>query len=205
MTVIKSLIAAVALTVGAAVQAATIVPVSAVGSSSFPGYDDFYAIDQGAGADTSDWASFGQGAGSSLNLDLGAVYALSSVSVTDRVTSGGGNLSYSGGTTDFTTSFSLTVFSDGSFATAVGAPVVFTKPVPVGPTGVASFLDTFALGLTGRYIQYTVLAAGVSNNPGLSNISFEGTAVPEPQTWLLLVAGFGLVGVASRRRTAATA
>ncbi|MBC7522408.1 MAG: PEPxxWA-CTERM sorting domain-containing protein, partial [Sandarakinorhabdus sp.] len=42
-------------------------------------------------------------------------------------------------------------------------------------------------------------------NAGLSNISFEGARVPEPATWGLLIVGFGMVGVAARRRKAAVA
>ena len=207
MTNIVKSITTAAFAIGLAVsaQAATVVPISAVGSSSYPGYNDFYAIDVGPGSATTDWASFGQGASSKLNLDLGGVYQLSSVSVTDRVTSGGGNGGYVGGTTDFTTSFSLTVYTDGTFTTAVGSPLVFSKPIPGSPTGVADFLSEFAVtGLSGRYVQYTVLAAGPSNNPGLSNISFT-TRVPEPGTWALLVVGFGMVGFAARRRKSAVA
>ena len=206
ITTMLKTIAATAIAAGVAVaaQAATVVPVSAIGSSSYSTYNDFYAIDQGPGSATTDWASNGQGTSSKLNLDLGAVYSLSSAFVTDRVTSGGGNGVYVGGVTDFTTSFSLTVYTDATFTTTLGSPVVFNKPVPVSPTGVASFLDIEALGgLTGRYIQYSVLAGGASNNPGLSDIHFEGTlanAVPEPATWGLMIVGFGMVGVSSRRR-----
>ncbi len=181
-----------------AAQAATIFPTSATGSSSYPGYNDFYAIDQGAGSTTTDWASFGQGNASKLNLDLGAVHGLATVSVTDRVTSGGGNGGYVGGTTDFTTSYSLQAFTDATFTTAIGTALVFTKSTPVGPTGIASFLDIENVsGLTGRYIQYSVIAAN-GPNPGLSNIAFG--AVPEPATWGMMVVGFGMIGYATRRR-----
>jgi hypothetical protein len=204
-TMLKTIaMTAIAAGVAVAAQAATVIPVSAIGSSSYSGYNDFYAIDQGPGSATTDWASNGEGNASKLNLDLGGVYTLSSAFVTDRVTSGGGNGGYTGGVTDFTTSFSLTVYTDATFTTTLGSSVVFNKPAPVSPTGVASFLDIEALGgLTGRYIQYSVLAAGVSNNPGLSDIHFEGTlanAVPEPATWGLMIVGFGMVGVSSRRR-----
>jgi hypothetical protein len=32
-----------------------------------------------------------------------------------------------------------------------------------------------------------------------------GTAIPEPKTWALLIAGFGMVGAVSRRRRARAA
>jgi len=42
-----------------------------------------------------------------------------------------------------------------------------------------------------------------SNNPGLSYIDYEAlaspTAVPEPESWAMLIAGFGLTGAALRR------
>lgn len=197
-------VATLALGITAAAQAVTVIPVSAVGSSSFPGYADTNAIDQGPGAATTDWASFGEGNDSFLNLDLGAVYSLASATVSDRVTSGGGNGGFVGGVTDFTSSFSLTVYTDSSFTTTAGAPLVFLKSAPVAPTSPADFTTVHQLGgLTGQYIRYSVLASGASNNPGLSNISFN--TVPEPATWFLLIAGFGMVGVAARRRGAAIA
>ncbi len=192
---------AVATVFAGAAQAATVVPVSAIGSSSFPGYNDFFAVDTGPGSATTDWSSFSQGSASKLNLDLGAVYNLATAFVTDRVTSGGGNGGYVGGTTDFTTSYSLQAFTDATFTTTLGAAFVFNKATPVAPTGVASFLDTESVaGLSGRFIQYSVLASNGAN-AGLSNIQFD-TAVPEPATWGLMLAGFGMVGFAARRRTA---
>lgn len=182
-------------------QAITIVPVSATGSSSFSGFADTNAIDQGLGSEFTDWSSNGGGSTATLQLDLGAVYNLSSVSVTDRVTSGGSNGSFSGGTTDFTTSYSLTAFTDSSFTTAIGGPLVFSKLTPVGPTTLSSFLDVRALSnFTAQYVLYSVVSAN-GPNTGVSNISFDGTgAVPEPSTWLLLIGGFGMVGFAARRR-----
>lgn len=192
-----------ALTISAAAHAATVVPVTAIGSSSFPGYADIFAIDQGPGSATTDWASLGQGSASRLNLDLGAVYTLNTAFVTDRVTSGGNNGAYVGGTTDFTTSFFLQAYTDAMFTTTLGAQVVVNQSTPVAPTGPASFLNTVALsGFTARYIQYGVISAN-GGNVGLSNIAFN--AVPEPATWGLMIAGFGLVGVAARRRRSVVA
>ena len=192
--------ASIALSTAAA--AATIVPVSATGSTFFPGYADSSAIDANA---LSDWASFSQGNASTLRLDLGAVYALSSASVTDRVTSGGGNNGFVGGRFDFTTQYSLAGYTDASFTTLIGTPIVVNVALPgADPASPAGFLTTPALGgLSTRYVLYSVLAAqGV--NPGLSNISFEGRlaggAVPEPSAWAMLLAGFGMVGFAARRR-----
>ena len=35
---------------------------------------------------------------------------------------------------------------------------------------------------------------------GLSEVRFDGTAVPEPATWAMMIGGFGMVGAALRRR-----
>src|SRR5436190_2389333 len=99
--------ASAALLLAGAAQAATIYPVSAIGSSSYPGYNDVFAIDTGAGSELTDWSSFGDGTSAFLNLDLGGDYALTDAVVTDRVTSGGGNGCPCYGLTDFTTKFSL--------------------------------------------------------------------------------------------------
>lgn len=180
----------------------TIVPVSAVGSSAFNGFAAANAIDQGSNANATDWASNSQGAGSFLNLDLGRVATLVGFSLADRVTSGGNNGSFSGGTTDFTTQFSLQGFTDASFSLASGAAQFFSKPTPMTPTNFDSFAfsGTLANFQSTQFVRYTVVAAnGV--NPGLSNISFSAAgAVPEPASWAMLIAGFGLVGAAARRR-----
>lgn len=34
----------------------------------------------------------------------------------------------------------------------------------------------------------------------LSEVRFEGASAPEPATWMMMIAGFGLAGVAVRRR-----
>lgn len=55
-------------------------------------------------------------------------------------------------------------------------------------------------------VAFTKVFFHQSNNPGyadafgIDDISY-GYAVPEPATWAMLIAGFGLVGAASRRRS----
>ena len=197
-------VAGLATSMTGAAHAAIVTPVSATGSSSFPGYEDIYAIDQGGGAAISDWSSLSEGAGAFLDLDLGASYNLATAYVTDRVTSGGPNFNYFGGTTDFTTQYSLQAFTDATFSTAIGSALVFSKPTPGAPTGVASFLDVESVaGLSGQYIRYTVLASNGAN-AGLSDIHFDST-VPEPAAWGLMIAGFGMVGFSARRRRIAVA
>jgi PEP-CTERM motif len=183
-----------------AAEASVVYPISAIGSSSYPGYDASFAIDSGPGGNVTDWASFQQGVGSTLKLDLGAVYTLLSANVTDRVTSGSGNGAFFGGTFDFTTQFSIQAFSDSTFAVALGGPLVFLATTPSTPTSLGSFFTLADLtGLpAAEFLQYTVLATnGV--NPGLSDISFTA-AVPEPSTWALILLGFAGLGAMSQRR-----
>ncbi|MEN9932209.1 MAG: hypothetical protein RIS17_782, partial [Pseudomonadota bacterium] len=62
---------------------------------------------------------------------------------------------------------------------------------------VLSFIPTSA-----GTLRLTFGAGGPNDSAGpiLDNVSVSSTVVPEPGTWMMLVAGFGLVGLASRRR-----
>jgi hypothetical protein len=187
-------------------QAAVVYPVSATASSSYTGSDASNAIDTGANSALTDWASNGDGTKTRLFLDLGAVYTLVSANVTDRVTSGGGNGSFVGGTTDFTTLFGIQAFTDSSFLTPSGSMLTFPAISPVSPTMPSDFLTIANLGgLTAEYLEYSVLATNVpGSNPGLSDINFT-TAVPEPSTWAMMILGFFGVGfMAYRRRATST-
>ena len=203
----KTLTAATfAIGFAAAASAVTIQPISAVGSSSFGGYADSNAVDNNP---LSDWASLGQGNSSALSLDLGGVYTLTSAAVTDRVTSGGGNNAFFGGLVDFTTSFKLSFFTDAAFTNEIGSVSLSGLVGPSGATLPSQFLTNVSLpSFNARYVRYSVLATN-GDNPGLSDIRFEGTpvtnAIPEPGTWALLIVGFGMVGVTARRRKAAVA
>ncbi len=196
-----TVVGAALLAFGAAAtaNAATIHAVSATGSSSYPGYNDFYAIDQGPGSELSDWSSLSQGTDAFLNLDLGGVYALDKAFVTDRVTSGGPNFCACYGVTDFTTRFSLQAFTDATFTTALGSALTFSHAVP---GSVADFSTVASLGgLTAQFLQYRVVERNGPNfNTGLSDIHFSGAAVPEPAGWALMILGFGSAGAMLRRR-----
>lgn len=61
------------------------------------------------------------------------------------------------------------------------------------------------LAFAGSYYNYTGTNSIATTLDGVSQLSYgAGTfnAVPEPQTWALLVLGFGMVGIAARRRKA---
>jgi hypothetical protein len=173
-------------------QASLIYPTSATGSSSFGGYPDLDAIDTGANKFITDWASGSQGAGSFLNLSFAAPETFTSVFLTDRTTSGAGNGGFVGGLFDYTTRASLQAYNS-TFTTPIGAAVIFSKPVPGSTSSFTDFQFTQALsGLSGQYLRYTVLATnGV--NPGLADIEFGVTTVPEPMS--LSVLGVGLLGL----------
>ena len=191
---IVGVIVATALATGTA-HATTLYPVSAVAPlGSYTGYPASDAIDQGPGSNLTDWAAASTGNGSYLELDLGAAYSLANAYVTDRVTSGGANGSNILGSFDFTTSFELQAYTDGTFTTPLGSAVTVSGLVPP-PTGVPTVV---ALGgLTAQYIVYTVVAAdGV--NPGLADIHFSTT--PLPAALPLFAGGLGMIGLIARRR-----
>ncbi|GGE00190.1 hypothetical protein GCM10011529_02970 [Polymorphobacter glacialis] len=80
----------------------------------------------------------------------------------------------------------------------------------------ATLVSSGALDATWGYFSTNVTGSGItslvlSNNNstgwqfGVTSLSFTAGAVPEPQSWAMLIAGFGLVGAAMRRRSAALA
>ncbi len=68
---------------------------------------------------------------------------------------------------------------------------------------------TYSYSGTGYFPGGTALGIAVNYDGVYYNdstgVNFTFTTVPEPASWALMVAGFGLVGVAARRRTARTA
>lgn len=186
--------------IAAPVAAQDVIPISAVDSSSFPGYSAGNTIDQGPGSEFTDWAMESFDTDRVLNLDLGGVFTLTRVSLVDRVTSGGPNGAFAGGTDDFTTQFSIQAFTDSTCTVASGAAQIFNKATPMSPTTFSDFAFTGVLSdfQATQFVRYSVLASN-GMNAGLSNIGFS-TAVPEPVSWAMLIAGFGLVGAAARRR-----
>ena len=108
------------------------------------------------------------------------------------------------GANGFTLSGPLTTLVAGKLAVASGA----------GPRVAQSF--TPGNGSAFRYLQFrptsvasaTPICCSLINNYGLNELRVFGdapSAVPEPAAWLLLIAGFGLTGVALRRRQPAIA
>ena len=82
-------------------------------------------------------------------------------------------------------------FHFGNGAGLGGNATAFYK-INAGTTGLASLLLTINKGSSGAVLYRT----GVAPGPG-------GGAVPEPATWAMMIAGFGLVGAGMRRRRSA--
>ena len=121
----------------------------------------------------------------------------------------------------FTTGFS---FNYSQVNTPGGAVKVWD-----GLGGTGNLLGTITLsltasncpGFTGAYCPFVPIGvsfagtaksiefAGVANYVVFDDVTFgsatPGPAVPEPATWALMIAGFGMVGAAMRRRTTAVA
>ena len=79
-----------------------------------------------------------------------------------------------------------------------GVGYSFTAPA----SGTIGWLTITGLNLTGN--SHTV-QFNQANNGWLfvSEVTFAGSVVPEPASWAMMIAGFGLVGAAMRRRLAA--
>jgi len=77
-------------------------------------------------------------------------------------------------------------------------------------TGQALAAETFDLAGQARFVRLS-LEGNHQQYPetygyapiGLSEVRFDGVAVPEPATWALMIAGFGAVGSVLRRRSLA--
>ncbi|WP_235890389.1 PEPxxWA-CTERM sorting domain-containing protein [Sandaracinobacter neustonicus] len=94
----------------------------------------------------------------------------------------------------------------GTILSGLGGTVGVNNSGANGGTSVLSFAD--ALGSYNRYI-FTTRVGGEVNYGGMTgqgyridSIGFDTAAVPEPATWAMLIAGFGFVGAAARRRRA---
>lgn len=97
-----------------------------------------------------------------------------------------------------------TIPSSGAFssvkAIAGGASQVFTHTGNDGPSSWRHF--SFDFTATGATTDITFLSAGGGHYIGLDNVSVMA-AVPEPQTWGMLLGGLALVGFAASRRKCA--
>jgi hypothetical protein len=110
-----------------------------------------------------------------------------------------------GGTQDFTTSFNLIFSSDSQFGNdddiTIGSGLI---AVPSSPEGIDDFTTVIGTGgIVARYMRWDVTSA-TGANPGAYAFQFASSAVPEPASWAMLIAGFFTVGSQMRRRTRPT-
>lgn len=107
-------------------------------------------------------------------------------------------------------SFSFTLatlgfpFACGHPASSFCAFFIYSDPTPVSFAGPAMPLSGPTFTATATFVQQTTPngTGWIANTirPGLPG---GGGVIPEPATWAMLIAGFGLIGTALRRRRAA--
>ena len=154
----------------------------AVGSDGANDHRDFFGFDVGTGA-TSAQIALGNDLASGLFLDAG----VTSVTFTLYDVSTALNTVQS--------------YADPSIYADLGSGVVYGSVTVSGPTALV-VIDLNQAGVD------AINAAGLSGESffvgGALTENFGG-AVPEPATWALMIGGFGLAGVALRRRRLAVA
>lgn len=94
-------------------------------------------------------------------------------------------------------------FNDDAYLSVNGTPIFTASVASVGNFGSTPWQTyRFVAPSAG---QYTV-EVGVANrvDGAVSSFALVDAVVPEPATWALLIAGFGMVGFASRRRVVGT-
>lgn len=135
-----------------------------------------------------------------ITIDLGAAYALTSVTLYNT---GNGPFGDRG-----TGSFNIFGSNSITGVALVGPTLVASGTLAAGAANSNPVAQAFAAAGNFRYLSFnptSVAVAGTpccgANNYGLNELRVSGSAVvPEPQSWVLLIAGFGLVGAAMRRR-----
>lgn len=172
-------------------------------------------------------------AGTQSVFDTAATFALSTTTQPGAIFGSTAIASTNAGTISFTalnpvsylghtgTNLLTAVFSGATFAATIGGSVasLFTSQPPSMVTFTSDFLR-FG-GTTERDISIAIDAINPKVGVGRNGLgSFSGSsaglfgalggsgspsAVPEPAAWLLMVAGFGLVGTMRRRATASVA
>lgn|GEM_PF-2343678 len=214
----KSILTVAAVAVAAVAPAQAITPVSVTASSTQRNYSPENLINgSGLSADglhDGVWSGMwmteqGQGANQGwLVFDLGATYDLAGADIWQY--NFGNPADFPGtintihrGVKDFRISTSL----DG-----ITFEEVFAGSMDLG-TGQPLAANNVAFDATAQFVRFDILdnlvPEGFLNDTyttygvGLSEVSFVAAPVPEPATWAMMIAGFGIIGAAMRRRAAA--
>lgn len=177
------------------------------GAGTAPGFGtQFYRNTTGG---TTTFAANGLGAHTSLKLSFDLVF-VDSWDSTDGVPGVTPDLltvnidGVSDNYTSATQSGSINYFGPGTqtaFGTFVGNPGFNDRIVRydlIIPHTASSFF--LAINAGGAGFQF-----GDDESWGLDNFALSAQAVPEPASWALMITGFGMIGAAMRRRTAALA
>lgn len=117
----------------------------------------------------------------------GAFSCESDLRVTFAAPVSGFSVLVDGANTTAATIKALTLLADGSFET-----IIFDGFAPFTPK---------VLSFGSRQVQSVTFSTTDPQGFNFDNFTF-GTAVPEPATWALMISGFGLAGMALRRRQA---
>ncbi len=221
LIMIKAVVAAVALfTMPVAASAVQIVlaPSNVVGSSGFYQGFDFgpgEILDQQAGIVTENfgtgyWLNPDNGpVNAFITIDLGAAYALTSITLYNTANGFYGDR----GTGSFQIFGSNSITGITLDTPTLVASGTLAAGTPYINGNAPSFPVAQAFSATGkfRYISFNPTSVATANNPccgsnvyGLNELKVSAS-VPEPQSWALMIAGFGLVGAAMRRRKAVIA
>lgn len=188
---------AAATTVTAPAAAAIIQPVAVTASSTFWTYDLANLVN---GSGLSDglhdgdynhaWMTDTTGEPAWLVFDLGAAYDLTAALVWQYNVDFGLDRGVRGIAVALSADgIGFTQVLEGTLAKADGLPAA---------------AQTLQLNGAARYVRFDL-----RNNygdqytwTGLSEVRFDGAAVPEPGSWAMMIGGFGMIGAALRRRPA---
>ncbi|GGE22470.1 hypothetical protein GCM10011529_31310 [Polymorphobacter glacialis] len=206
-------LAIAAVVVAAPSSAAVATPVSAVATNTFPFWGEYRAENLINGSGLTDglhsnsypamWMTDLGVNTASITFVLGARYTLTSATIWNY--NFGNPAEFQStilrGVKDFklfgsTNGVDYSELFGGTLGLGTGQPLAGQT---VSFAGAARFIR---LDIVNNYGQGTY--AERDWNTGLSEVRFAG-AVPEPMTWAMLVAGFGLTGAVMRRRTAVLA
>ena len=203
---ISSALAAAAIALASPAVAATIAPIGVEASSTFTHYNQYKAenLINGSGmvgdlhdaGFTNMWMTDLGVDAATLTFDLGGLYKLAGLTVWNY---NFGVEEYASTLDRAANAFTLAISTDGVTYTDILADN-FSRG-----TGKLLAGESFGLSGAARFVRLN-LTGNHQSDPatygyspvGLSEVRFEGSAVPEPATWAMMIIGFGAAGSAVR-------